>query len=84
MPEVSGDEYPDLRTGHKPNPVALVKRCSVKTDKHTCYLIEHPGIPVHVDLSEGWLHVWSRPNSEWTNEAATPADSLQDAPEALK
>jgi hypothetical protein len=82
---VSGDEYPDLRTGHKPNPVALTKRCPVKTDAHTCYLIEHPGIPVHVDLSAGWIEVWSPPPvDDWANVPTVPSDPLQDAPEALR
>ena len=61
------------------------KRCPVKNDSHECYLIEHPGIPVHVDLSKGWLEVWSPPPIEdWENRPSVPADPLQDAPEALR
>lgn len=75
---------PDLRTGHKPVLRALVPRCPARNDRHTCYLMEHT-TPVHVDLAQGWLEVWSLPNdSTWRNEPTTPADPLADAPEALR
>jgi len=75
----------DLSTGYKPRPRALLPRCPAKNGKHACYLIEHPGVPVHVDLSTGWLEVWSTPNDDtWKNVSQTPSDPLTDAPEALR
>jgi hypothetical protein len=50
-----------------------------------CHLVAGHTGRVHVDLTDGGLIVWSKPDeSPFRNVLSVPADPRQDAPEALR
>jgi hypothetical protein len=62
----------------------VAERCAVETKDRVCFLVEHPGFPVHIDITSGWPQVWSVPADGWKNRLAVPDDPLADAPPSLR